>query len=75
MEGLKKFGLSILAKNVASLSFDTLAFLRCCSVHDTCTELGTFKWWILGLKFDPLFFLISRLNNACSPLVVNLLII
>ena len=21
---------------------------------------------------DPLFFLISRLNNACSPLVINL---
>jgi len=35
-------------------------------------ELGTFEWWISGLRLDPLFFLISRLNNACSPLVINL---
>ena len=35
-------------------------------------ELGTFEWWISGLMLDPLFFLISRLNNACSPLVINL---
>ena len=35
-------------------------------------ELGTFEWWISGLMHDPLFFLISRLNNACSPLVINL---
>ena len=36
------------------------------------SELGTFEWWISGLRLDPLFFLISRLNNACSPLVINL---
>ena len=36
------------------------------------SELGTFEWWISGLKLDPLFFVISRLNNACSPLVINL---
>ena len=35
-------------------------------------ELGTFKLWISGLMLDPLFSLISRLNNACSPLVINL---
>ena len=35
-------------------------------------ELGTFEWWIFGLMLDPLFFLISRLDNACSPLVINL---
>ena len=35
-------------------------------------ELGTFEWWISGLMLDPLFFLISRLNNACSPHVINL---
>ena len=35
-------------------------------------ELGTFEWCILGLMLDPLFFFISRLNNACSPLVINL---
>ena len=35
-------------------------------------ELGTFEWWISGLRLDPLFLLISRLNNACSPLVINL---
>ena len=38
------------------------------------SELGTFEWWILGLMIDPIFFLITRLNNACSPLVINLLI-
>ena len=36
------------------------------------TELGTFKWWTTGLMLDPLFFLISRLNNACSPHFINL---
>ena len=36
------------------------------------SELGTFEWWITGLMLDPLFFLISRLNNACSPLYINL---
>ena len=35
-------------------------------------ELGTFKWWLSGLRLDPLFFLISRLNYACSPLIINL---
>ena len=36
------------------------------------TELRTLEWWISGLMLDPLFFLISRLNNTCSPLVINL---
>ena len=36
------------------------------------TELGTFEWWISGLMLDPLFFLISRLNDACSLLVIDL---
>ena len=36
------------------------------------SELGTFKWWISGLMLDPLFLLISRLNNACSPFVTNI---
>ena len=38
------------------------------------SELGTLEWWIMisGLMLDPLFFLISRLNNACYPLVINL---
>ena len=30
------------------------------------------EWWISGLMLDPLFFLILRLNNDCSPLVINL---
>ena len=34
-------------------------------------ELGTFEWWISGLMLDPLFFLISSLNNACSLLLIN----
>ena len=37
------------------------------------SELKTLEWWISGLMLGPLFFLISRLNNACSPLVINLL--
>ena len=36
------------------------------------SELGTFECWISGLMLDPLFFLISRLNYAYSPLVSNL---
>ena len=35
-------------------------------------ELGTFDFLISGLMLDPLFFFISRLNNACSPLVISL---
>ena len=35
-------------------------------------ELETFEWWISGLMLNPLFFLISRLNIACSPLIFNL---
>ena len=35
-------------------------------------ELGTLEWWISGLMLDPLFFLISRLNIACSPHEFNL---
>ena len=36
------------------------------------TELKTLEWWLSGLMLNPLFFLISRLNNACSPLIFNL---
>ena len=32
----------------------------------------TFEWWISGLMLHPHFFLISRIDNACSPLVINL---
>ena len=35
-------------------------------------ETGNFEWWTSGLMLDPLFFLISRLNKACSPHVINL---
>ena len=35
-------------------------------------ELGTFEWWISGLILDQLFFVFSKLNNACSSLVANL---
>ena len=35
-------------------------------------ELKTFEWWISGLMLNPLFFLITRLNIACSPLIFNL---
>ena len=38
------------------------------------TELETFEWRISGLMLDPLFFLISRLNNVCSPLIIILFV-
>ena len=37
----------------------------------TLPELKTLGWWISRSMLN-LFFLISRLNNACSPLVINL---
>ena len=36
------------------------------------TELKTLNRWILRAMLVLLFFLISRLNNACSHLVINL---
>ena len=36
------------------------------------SELGTFEWWISGLMLDPLFFLISKLTNACSSHIINI---
>ena len=45
-----------------------LVFLNFSSIP----ELGTLEWWISGLMIDPLFFLISRLNNACSSHIINL---
>ena len=36
------------------------------------SELGTLEWCISSLILDPLFFLISRLNYACSPIVIDL---
>jgi len=35
-------------------------------------ELKALERWISRSMLDLLFFLISRLNNACSPLVINL---
>ena len=40
--------------------------------YSTWAELKTLEWWISGLMLNPLFFLISRLNIACSPLIFNL---
>ena len=39
-----------------------------------CAQLALQSWELLisGYPLDPLFFFISRLNNACSPLVLNL---
>ena len=36
------------------------------------SELKTLEWWISNSMLDLLFFLISRLNIACSPHVNNL---
>ena len=49
-----------------------LGFYAICGVLSQKPELGTFEWWISGLMLDPLFFLISILNNACSPFVIHL---
>ena len=35
-------------------------------------ELTTFEWWISKSMRDLIFFLISRINKGCSPLVFNL---
>ena len=35
-------------------------------------ELKTLEWCISRLILDLHFFLISRLNDACFPLVINL---
>ena len=35
-------------------------------------ELKTLELWIMRSMLDILFFLNSRLNNGCSPLVNNL---
>ena len=37
------------------------------------SKLKTLEWWILRSMLDLLFFLICRLNKACSPLLPNLL--
>ena len=36
--------------------------------------MKTLEWWISRLMLNPLFFLISRLNIACSPHVISRLI-
>ena len=36
------------------------------------TELKTLEWWISGLRLNPLFFLISRLNIAWKTRDFNL---
>jgi len=41
------------------------------TVHDQ-SELKTLEWWISGIMLNPLFFLISRLNIACSSQEFNL---
>ena len=37
-----------------------------------CPEVKTLERWISGLMLNPNFFLISRLNMACSPYEFNL---
>ena len=61
----KQFSLSRFNDHILQLIFflDKYMILK--------TELGTFEWWISELMLDPLFFLISRLNNACSLLYIN----
>ena len=53
------------------MSFLVIILVFRCFSPAIITELGTFEWWISGLMLNPLFFLISRLNIACSPLVIN----
>ena len=41
----------------------TLSFFSNLATLDyILAELGTFEWWISGLRLNPLFFLISRLT-------------
>ena len=42
------------------------------SLEQKEAELKTLEWRISLSMLDLLFFLISRLNYACSPLVINL---
>ena len=63
---------SYLCRKITIESNQYLNFLTWIYPTQTWSELGTFEWWISGLRLNPLFFLISRLNNACSPLVINL---
>ena len=48
------------------------AYIICEHLQEMYTELKTLEWWISGLRLNPLFFSISRLNMACSPLIFNL---
>ena len=53
-----------------TLSVQCTVYSGQCTVQ--CTELKTLEWWISGLMLNPNFFLISRLNIACSPHEFNL---
>ena len=50
---------------VDNICFNLIVFLQ-------FSELKTLEWWISGLMLNPNFFLISRLNMACSPHEFNL---
>jgi len=41
-------------------------------MQNKTTELKTLEYWISRSMLYLYFFLISRLINACSPLVINL---
>ena len=41
-------------------------------LKDRSPELKTLEWWISGLRLNPLFFLISRLNIAWKTHYFNL---
>ena len=43
-----------------------------CVINQNSSELKTLEWWISGLRFNPLFFLISRLNIAWKTHDFNL---
>jgi len=58
------FNLQIKKKSGLSLNPD---------IHYSKVFSSALIWWISGLIFDPLLFLISRLNNACSPYYLHVI--
>ena len=70
---IEVFRWTLLFKGTVSIiSNDDDARFTTITLKVMSAELGTLEWWISGLMLNPLFFLISRLNNACSSLVINL---
>ena len=69
IQGLKHFKLR---RDISSFKRYNYKAKRDHGHLETLSELKTLEWWISGLMLNPNFFLISRLNMACSPHEFNL---